>query len=213
MSTKRLITSLFLLFPLIPYAVTAQDDKRALATLDAMSKRYQAYTSYKAVFTYVSAGERPLKGEAIVKGQKFRLKMADQEIITDGKVMATFMKETNEVTLQEYDPEEIGDLSPARIYLAYKKGYKNTFTGETKVNGRIFENIRLTPTASTSAITAVELRIDKEDKSIRSWKIFAKGGETTRFDVTDFQANPAIADADFAFSSRNFPGAEVVDLR
>ncbi len=214
MPSPKFIFSLFLFTVLSGvYPATAQDDKKALTILDAMSKRYQALSSYKVAFTYAAAGGRPAKGEATVKGDKFRLKMADQEILNDGKVMATFLKESNEVTLQQYDPEEIGDLSPARIYLAYKKGYKNTYTGETKSNGRAYDNVRLTPAKNNSQVSRIELMIDKEDKSIKGWKIFAKGNETTGFEVTDFKTNPAVSDSEFVFNSRNFPGAEVVDLR
>lgn len=195
------------------FSLYAQDEKRALATLDAMSKKYQAYPSYKATFSYTAGNTRPAKGEATVKGQKFRLKMADQEILSDGKVMATFMKESNEVTVQDYDAEEIGDLSPTRIYLAYKNGYKNAFIGETKAGGRTYENIRLTPTRTNSQISKVELQIDKEDKSIKGWKIFAKGSDVTTFEITDFKPNSGASEADFAFTTKTFPGAEVIDLR
>lgn len=211
MSVRYFLSLLFFLLLLIP--VRAQDEKKALAILDAMSNRYKANTSYKAIFTYSTAGGRPAKGEAIVKGQKFHLKMADQEILTDGKVMATFLKESNEITLQPYDEEEIGDLSPTRIYLAYKNGYKYAFLGETKANGRTYENVRLTPSAANSPITKVELKIDKTDKSIKGWKIYSKGNEATDFEVTDFKVNPATDDSAFTFNSRNFPGAEVIDLR
>ncbi len=214
MPSVKIIFSLLLL--ILPFGIcpaSAQDDKKAAATLDAMSKRYQALSSYKVSFTYTASGGRPAKGEATVKGEKFRLKMADQEILNDGKIMATFLKESNEVTLQDYDPEEIGDLSPTRIYLAYKKGYKNTFIGETKANGRTYEIVRLTPVNSSSPVSSIELTIDKDDKSIKGWKIFAKGNETTSFEVTDFRINPAVNEGEFAFASKNFPGAEVVDLR
>ena len=214
MTSVRLIflLSLFILpFGISP--VSAQNDKKATAILDAMSKRYQNLASYKVSFTYGIPGGRPSKGEAIVKGEKFRLKMADQEILNDGKLLATFLKESNEVTLQDYDPEEIGDLSPARIYLAYKKGYKNTFVSETTSKGRTYENIRLTPVKTNSQVSRIELVIDKEDKSIKGWKIFAKGVEPTNFEVTDFKTNATVSDSEFLFNSKNFPGAEVVDLR
>jgi outer membrane lipoprotein-sorting protein len=212
---QRFVSILFLFGLLLtfPAVTNAQDEKKALAILDAMSKRYQTYASYQASFTYSAGTGRPAVGEAIVKGQKFKLRMADQEILTDGKVMATFMKESNEVTIQDYDAEELGDLSPTRIYLAYKKGYKNSFLGETKSNGRTYENIRLTPVASNSQISKVELKIDKEDKSIKGWKIYSKGSEATSFEITEFKTGISLPDSGFTFAPKNYPGAEVIDLR
>lgn len=213
MSRISILFSLSFIFLALPFGLLAQDEKRATAILDATSKRYQAYSSYKAVFNYSAGSGRAAKGEALVKGQKFKMKMADQEILTDGKLMATYMKESNEVTLQDYDPQEIGDLSPTKIYLAYKNGYKNTFIGETKANGRTYENVRLTPTASNSQISKVELKIDKENKSIKGWKIFAKGNDATTFEVTDFTPNATLADTEFVYNRKNFPGVEEIDLR
>lgn len=210
--TKQISLLIGLLFLILGNGY-AQDEKRALAVLDAMSNRYQSFTSYKATFTYSSQGGRPAQGEATVKGGKFYLKMADQEVLSDGKVLATYLKESNEVTLQDYNEDEIGDLSPTRIYRAYKQGYKYAFMGETQVNGRTYENVRLIPTASNSPISNVELQIDKADKSIKGWKIFSKGNESTQFTVTQFQSNIAVNDNLFTFDAKRFPGVEVIDLR
>jgi len=64
------------IFFLSPVASQAQGDKKSSAILEAMSNRYQKIKSFKALFTYISKGEKPLKGEASVKGSKFRLKLA-----------------------------------------------------------------------------------------------------------------------------------------
>lgn len=213
MSLKSLLRFLAVILVSAPLTSFAQSDKKALEVLDAMSKVYQNYGSYSVTFNYSTGNGRPARGEAHVKDQKFRLKMADQEIMSDGKVMATFLKESNEVTLQDYAPEEIGDLNPTRIYLAYKKGYKNTYIGETRANGKTYDNVRLVPTASNAPISKVELKIDRETKLIAGWKIFGRGKDITSFDVIDSKANPALPDQSFVFNSKNFPGAEVVDLR
>lgn len=210
-----MIKKIFLILLFAPFFFTAhaQEEKRALSILDEMSNRYKGYTSFRASFTYATNGGRPAKGEAIVKGGKFHLKMADQEIISDGKILATYLKESNEVTVQDYDEEEIGDLSPTRIYMAYKKGYKYAFLGETQMGGRTYENVRLTPTASNSPVSKVELQIDKADKTIKGWKIFSKSKENTQFEVTQFQPNATVSDHVFTFNAQKFPGAEVIDLR
>src|SRR5690606_19235498 len=152
---------------------------------------------------------RPAQGEATVKGGKFYLKMADQEVLSDGKVLATYLKESNEVTLQDYNEDEIGDLSPTRIYRAYKQGYKYAFMGETQVNGRTYVNVRLTPTASNSPISKLQLQIDKADKTIRGWNMLYKGNESTQFAVTQFQSNIAVNDNLLTYGATRFPGVEL----
>jgi outer membrane lipoprotein-sorting protein len=191
----------------------AQGDKKSSAILEAMSSKYQKIKSFKAIFTYTPEGGKPLKGEATVKGTKFRLKMAGQEIFNDGKLMATYIKETNEVNLQDFDPTATGDLDPTKIYTAYKKGFKYAFLKEKKEGAKSLEVVELTPTKKDSQVNKVQIAVNKADKSINSWTILQKNGQEVTYTVNDFQPDVTVADSYFAFNSKQYPGVEVVDLR
>lgn len=191
----------------------AQGDKKSTAILDAMSNKYQKIKSFKAIFTYTPDGGKPLKGDATVKGTKFRLKMAGQEIFNDGKLMATYIKETNEVNLQDFDPSAGGDLDPTRIYSAYKKGFKYAYLQEKKEGAQTFNVVELTSTGKNSQVDKVQIQVNKADNSINSWKIFQKNGQKVTYKVEQFQPDVAVADNFFTFNAKQFPGVEVVDLR
>ncbi|GLU55814.1 LolA family protein [Dyadobacter frigoris] len=193
--------------------VQAQGDKKSTAILDAMSNKYQKIKSFKAIFTYTPDGGKSLKGDATVKGTKFRLKMAGQEIFNDGKLMATYIKETNEVNLQDFDPSAGGDLDPTRIYSAYKKGFKYAFLQERKEGAQTFDVVELTSTGKNSQVDKVQIQVNKADNSINSWKIFQKNGQKVTYKVEQFQPDVAVADNFFTFNAKQFPGVEVVDLR
>jgi outer membrane lipoprotein-sorting protein len=193
--------------------VKAQGDKKSTAILDAMSTKYEKIKSFKATFTYTPEGGKSLKGDATVKGTKFRLKMAGQEIFNDGKLMATYIKETNEVNLQDFDPSAGGDLDPTRIYSAYKKGFKYAFLQEKKEGAQTYEVVELTSTGKNSQVDKVQIQVNKADKSINSWKIFQKNGQKVTYKVEQFQPDVAVADTYFTFNAKQFPGVEVVDLR
>jgi outer membrane lipoprotein-sorting protein len=190
----------------------AQTDKAA-AILDAMSTKYKDMKAYKADFNYSSEGGRDLKGDVTVKGDKFRLKMAGQEVFNDGKTMATYVKETNEVNLQDYDPAELGDLNPTQIFTAYKKNYKSKFLKESKEGTQTYETLELVPTSSYAKIAKVQLKVNKQDKSIKSWRILMSNGQQVTYTITSFQPDVVIADSYFAFNTKQYPGVEVVDLR
>ena len=194
-------------------SVQAQGDKKSTAILEAMSNKYQKVKSFKAVFTYTPEGGKSLKGDATVKGTKFRLKMAGQEIFNDGKLMATYIKETNEVNLQDFDPSAGGDLDPTRIYSAYKKGFKYAFLQEKKEGAQTYEVVELTSTGKNSQVDKVQIQVNKADKSINSWKIFQKNGQKVTYKVEQFQPDVTVPDTYFTFNSKQFPGVEVVDLR
>lgn len=191
----------------------AQGDAKSTAILDAMSNKYQKIKSFKAIFTYTPDGGKALKGDATVKGTKFRLKMAGQEIFNDGKLMATYIKETNEVNYQDFDPTSTGDLDPTKIYSAYKKGFKYAFLQEQKEGSQVYEVVELTSTNKGSQVGKVQIHVNKKDKSIRSWKIFQKNGQKVTYKVDQFQPDIAVADNFFTFNVKQYPGVEVVDLR
>jgi outer membrane lipoprotein-sorting protein len=204
---------LAVLFVFLGGSAFAQGDKKSSAILEAMSNKYQKIKSFKAAFTYLPEGGKPLKGEATVKGTKFRLKMAGQEIFNDGKLMATYIKETNEVNLQDFDPTAGGDLNPTRIYSAYKKGFKYAFLKEKKEGAKVLEVVELTSTNKSSQVDKVQIEVNKADKSINSWKIFQKNGQEVLYKVDQFQPDVTVADTYFTFNAKQYPGVEVVDLR
>ena len=208
---RALMVSLLVWFAAL--GAYAQGDKKSTAILDAMSNKYKSMQSFKATFTYLPEGGKPPRGDVTVKGAKFRLKMAGQEIFNDGTTMATYIKETNEVNLQDFDPNEVGDLNPTRIYTAYKKGFSYIFVQETREGGQVYEVVELSPTTKNSQVAKVQLIVNKNDKSIKSWRVTQKNGQRVTYKVDTFQPNVAVADTYFAFNTKQYPGVEVIDLR
>lgn len=196
--------------------VFAQTDKKAGSILDAMSNKYKNMGSFNVAFTYTNEGaaaKETMKGDATVKGVKFRLKMAGQEIFNDGKTMTTYIKETNEATINNYDPKEVGDIDPTKIYTIYKKGYKYMFIEEVTESGKIYEVVELTPEKKDSKVAKVQIKVDKKDKSVKSWKITQRSGQRVVFKVDKFVPNVKVNDNYFAFDTKQYKGVEVVDLR
>ncbi len=203
--------SLLLLAPAI-----AQKDKRAQDILDAVSKKYGSLTAYQATFTYSTGGsgaKESYTGELAVKGTRFRLKMNGQDVFSDGKTMSTYVKETNEVNVQDYEAGAMGDINPARIYSIYKKGFNYTFLREEKQKGRTLEVITLTPEKKNTQVASVQITVDKADKSIRNWQTTDKSGKVTTFQIGKFSPNANLTDSFFVFDKNKYPGVEVVDLR
>ncbi len=213
---KTLIFCLGLLA--VSYSSIAQKDKKATAILDEMSKKYQSMKSFSASFTYGIEGvntktTESYKGDVTVKGSKFRLKMAGQEVFANGKEMYSYVKETNECSITEFDPNEVDALSPTRIYTIYKKGYKYFFVEEVKEGSQFYEVVELSPEEKSSKVAKVQIKIDKKDKSVKSWKIWDKNGKRTIFRVDKFISNSPADDKLFSFDKKKYPGVEMVDLR
>lgn len=196
-----------LLFIGLSFSVFAQSNK-AISLIDGMQKKYKAMGSFSANFTYQTEGAATMSGSITVKGTKFRLKTAGQEIFNNGREVATYIKEINEVNISSFDPSE-GDLNPAKIYTFDKKAYKVTLKGES--GG--FATVELAPVAKGTQVKNITLKINSKDLSVNEWTIINKAGKKQYFKVAKLNPKANADDKLFSFDKKAFPGVEVNDLR
>jgi outer membrane lipoprotein-sorting protein len=196
----------------------AQVDQ-AKAILAEVSKRYKTYDAIKTEFTYTidnpqakikekQAGTLYLKA----KTNKYRVVLNNQEIISDGKSQWTYLKDDKEVQVSDVDQTNDA-LNPAKIFLIYEKGYKYLYTGDSKINNRVYHNIDLTPIEAGKSFFKVRLQIDKVNKRISNAVIFDKNGNHYTYEIKTFTPSASLPETTFAFDSKKYPGVEVVDLR
>lgn len=213
---KKIITLLLATF-FITNALYSQYDDKALQILDGMSKKYKEIPSFKANFSYslmsdVTGVKETSKGEILVKGGKFILKLANQEIFNNGTTVWTYVKESNEVNVSDYQPDE-NEITPTKIYTMYKKGYKYVFVEEKTENGKVYETVDLIPEDKKNQVFKVRIDINKKDKSVKGWKIFEKNGNRYVYNIDSFTPQTALSDNVFNFDKTKYKGVEVVDLR
>ncbi|MFC0184216.1 Outer membrane lipoprotein-sorting protein [Pseudarcicella hirudinis] len=208
---KRILVILNLLF--FTNALTFAQANKASAIIDAMQKKYKTMSSFSAAFAYsIDGGGASYTGNITVKGQKFRLKTAGQEIFNNGKEVSTYIKETNEVNISDYEPSE-NDLNPAKVYSFDKKGYRYVFVEEVNEAGQVYEVIELSPEKKGTQVAKVKIKLNKKDKSVKSWVITDKNGKRQTFKVNKFTPNVPVDDKFFVFDKSKYPGVEVNDLR
>ena len=181
---------------------------KALLLIDGMQKKYKNMGAFSANFSYQTDGSAAMTGSITVRGTKFRLKTAGQEIFNNGKEVATYIKEINEVNLAAFDPTE-GDLNPAKIYSFDKKAYKTSVLSEA---GGV-STVEMVPLGKTAQIQKISLKIGSKDFSIKDWTIVNKAGKKQNFKVTQLIPKAGLDDKYFTFDKKQFPGVEVNDLR
>src|SRR5687768_7582462 len=99
---RKLLTVCVLAMGMMAEPAIAQNDAKAKKILENVSKKVNALKSLKANFALHLAGangkvRETKKGNFVMKGPKYRVNIAGQEIICDNKTVWTYMKETNEV--------------------------------------------------------------------------------------------------------------------
>ncbi len=194
---------------------TKQNDAEKL--MDKISKRYKAFKSIKADFIYTvenkqQKSQEKQKGNLLVKGNKFRLDIANQVIICDNKTIWTYSKEVNEVQIDNYNPKE-GAIRIDDIFTMYGKGFLYK-TLETKKEGaKEIVTLELTPKDKKKKFFKIKVVVDKTNQTILSSQVFDKTGTIHTYAVTNQVPNLKFDDNQFMFDSKKYQGVEVIDLR
>lgn len=215
---KRLIIALLVLGT-IGFKANAQTDAKAKEILAAVSKKYRSYDIVKTDFTFTLNNEKAKvketqQGTLYVKANanKYKVAMTNQDLISDGKVQWTYLKNDQEVQISNVDNS--GDaINPAKIFTIYEKGFKYAYTGESKVGSKVYQMIDLSPTNTKKSVLKVRLSIDKISKQIANVIIYEKNGNTYTYNVKTFTPNVKVPETTFAFDAKKYPGVEVIDLR
>ena len=195
----------------------AQNDKQAEDILKSVSARYKSFTSVKADFTYTSENPKDNSkesqtGSISIKGEKYVLEIKGQEVMSDGKTIWTYLKESNEVQISE--PSKNTDaVTPSNIFTMYEKGFDFKFIEEKTENGKQVQIIDIKPQDAKKNYFKIRLTIDKSEKMVNNTMVFDKSGSHYIYSVKQFTPNPVLSDALFTFDKTKHPGVEIVDLR
>jgi outer membrane lipoprotein carrier protein len=197
--------------------VLAQYDPKALEILEAMSQKYKGFPSFEASFSYTLTNEvekinEEFKGKMMVKGEKYRLTLPEQEVFNNGTTQWTYLPEAKEVNIDNVDPLS-EDLNPSKFYEIYKKGFKYLYLEDKTEGGVLCEVVDLVPEKRDAQYFKVRMNIVKKDRTIHSWIMFDKAGNLYKYTITKFNPAARIDDGSFVFDLKKYPGVEVVDLR
>ncbi len=210
---------LLLLTGLLFTSINAQTGKQneAEKLMERVSKRYKNFKSMKADFVYTlenkqQKSQEKQKGSILVKGNKFRLDIANQLIICDNKTIWTFSREVNEVQVNHYSPKE-GAIRLDDIFTMYGKGFLYKIVESKKDGNKEIVVIELTPKDKKKKFFKIKVTVDKTNQTILSSQIFEKTGTIHTYTVNNQVPNLKYDDNQFTFDSKKYPGVEVIDLR
>lgn len=214
MFNKYLIFALFLGFS---NTLLAQKDPKAQSILDMVKKKYQEISAFKASFTYTMESKtagvtESFNGEITIKGGKYYLKLPKQHIITDKQTQWTFIKESNEVNVTNYEPDP-NDITPEKIYTIYESGYDYAYMEEKVEQGKKYHIIDLKPLNKNAQFFKIRLKVVQETNSIKSWELFERNSNRYLYTVTKF-ATVNVGDGYFKYSASKYSSKpKLNDLR
>lgn len=226
MKTKFIFPLFMILLPsFFTTALKAQDSKAQGILISA----YQNYRSYENIkIQFVSTTDNPsrnfhqsFEGVAFVKGLNHVIQLEDKEIISDGKTIWTYQKNSKKLFISNYNPED-HRITPDEVFredflrqgLVYKYINKETPQGGAPAPAIRPEHIiEFIPKRNDRNYLKFRLYIDETSKLLNHWKVFLKNGSTTDYQMR-ISPNQELKDSFFKYYSGRYPsGTQIVDLR
>ncbi len=192
-----------------------QSDPKSEEILKKVSAIYKGYKTIQASFTLTttSLNKKPVvsKGSVWIKGNKFKLDYAGQEIFCNGNIIWTYNPDDAEVTLEDYKKRD-NSITPNEIFTVYNKGYKSKFEGPIVTDGNKVRNvIRLVPKKKVN-YSYLKLEIDNANYKICKVIQHYKNGTEVIIEMVKLTPNTALKDDFFQWTEAGHDGVEVVDL-
>ena len=195
-----------------------KNDPAAKAILDGVSAKFKTFTSVNATFTYKveNASNKVLStktGSIKMKGTKYWILFNGQEIFCNGTTVWNYDKAANEVTISKMDGSA-GAITPQKLFTNfYDTDFLYTLNGEKKSGNKTLQEIEMTPVDKGKPNHKVYVQVDKTAKTIYSTKVLENAGNRYTYTVNTMKTNQKIADSQFVFDKKKYPGVEEVDLR
>ena len=145
-------------------------------------------------------------GTIAVKGKKFHATTPQAIVWFDGKTQWTYMKNNDEVNVTTPTEAQLQAINPYNFINLYKNGY----TATLNKSGKDFI-VHLTASSKDKKIRELFITVNKSSYNPTQVKLL-QGTKWTIFDITDLKKQN-ISDGEFRFNAKDFPQAEIIDLR
>lgn len=179
----------------------------AKSVLDKAAAEFRKCQSVNVTFEVAVGGDVD-NGTIILQGNKLYTRLTNTTTWFDGKTMWSYVKDNDEVNVTEPKPAQLAKMNPYAFIDLYKNGYNIEFGANTK---DYFEVV-LTSTNTKNSIQKAIIRIDRFNYQP---KYIMMGGSKADLEikVTSYKKGKKQADSVFRFNKKNYPNADIIDLR
>ena len=194
-----------MLFAALTMGVCAQQADKARKILDKAATIVGHKGGASASFSIQSGNVGTTKGTIAIKGNMFHARTDKATMWYNGKTQWTYMKSTNEVSVTTPNEAKLAQLNPYKFITLYKSGY----TLGMKRAGNAYL-IHMQAQNKQRSLQELFVTIGK-DHTPSKVKI-RQGQNWTTISISHFKTE-RLSDAIFSFRAKDFPKAEIVDLR
>lgn len=212
MKTSRIL--LFCATLLLANAQVAQA-QNGTAALDQVVEKFRRSGDLSAAFTltvYNALNEPVDKQSGTIKlaGDKFYWTTPAMTVWYNGQLQWAYVKATEEVNLTEPTPAEIASINPYTLITTYKQNFNVKALKAKNSQQRVAE---LTPKKKGTQIDRVVLTVNASTWTPQSFQIYYSDRTHSTIALSQLVTGQNFPDATFVFNKKQYPKAEVIDLR
>ena len=207
MKTKNIIACIAFLFA--AQAVSAQNNAETFIRL--LVNQLKSHKNVEMVFNYqISPDGKTLteseKGHAWLQGEAYKVEMADQQTISDGKTIWLYLIDEEEVMIS--NATDGTDNTPLKLLTSLDENYVATLTN---IDQQGIATIELAnPNGQYKRVT---LKINTKKAELKSADIYFEDGNKIIVNVEEMKYDQKLGDKFFTFDEKAHPNVEVIDMR
>ena len=207
MKIKNIITCIALVFA--AQAVSAQSNAEKI--IRVMVDQMRSHKNVEMVFNYqISPDGKTLgeseKGHAWLQGEAYKIEMTDQQTISDGKTIWSYLIDDEEVMVS--NASEGTDNTPLKLLTSLDESYVATLSG---IDAKGIATIELAnPKGQYKRVT---MKVDTKKTELKSADIYLEDGNKFIIKVEEMKYDQKLDDKFFTFDEAKHPEVDVIDMR
>lgn len=199
-------TAIILLMLVLALGVSAQQAAQARKVLDKTAAIVGHKGGATANFKVSSAKVGTATGSISIKGNMFQARAEGAIVWYNGKTQWSYLKSTDEVNVTTPTEAQRMRMNPYTFITMYKQGYTLGMTQQGS-------NYQVHMVAQNKQRTVQEVYLTISKATYKPSIIKMREGQTwTTITISNFQTKN-LSNSLFSFNAKDFPTAEVVDLR
>ena len=198
--------ALISLMMLITLCVSAQNAAQAVKILDKTASVVGRKGGASANFSVSGKSLGAASGTIAIKGNKFYAHTPKTTVWFNGKTQWTYMNTTNEVNVTNPNEAKQAQMNPYKFITIYKTGYDLSM----KSVGSSYQ-IHMTAQNKQRSLQELYITINKKSYNPTSVRML-QGKNWTTINISNFKAKNQSNNI-FSFNSKDYPKAEIIDLR
>ena len=206
MKARKFIAGFVLLF--VAQVVSAQNNADAIIRLmvNQMKSHKNVEMTYKYQFNVNGQTTDAQQGKGWLQGEAYKVEMVEQQMISDGKTIWTYLVDDEEVMVS--DAKKGTDNTPLKLLTSLDENYAATLTGMDAQGNATIELAN--PKGQYRRVT---LRVNASKLTINSLDVYMEDGAKLLVTMDEMKYDQELDEKFFTFDAKKYPNVDVIDMR